>query len=84
MSQLQRHNALILDTNTPDFINEEGVKWWGLDIGDPQDGVAVRIDLPDGTATYGVLKDIGVVYTTKNLEQLMYKFTEYELIRTKK
>lgn len=84
MSDLKRHSPLSLDHDKPDWVNEQGVRWWGLDVGEPQDGIAFRADFPNGDATFGILKDEGVIYETRNLEELCFKFTQLELIRIKR
>ena len=79
-SQLQRHNPLALPAE-PDFTNDLGVKWWGIDIGQAVDGTAVYVVVPDGNRDYLILKDDEIIFGTKNLEALAYHFTVLELVR---
>lgn len=84
MSDLKSHNPLAIGLAKipPDFINPEGVKWWGLDIGAPEDGKAVYVEFPTGARTYAILKDNEIVYDTHSLEFLCGKFEQLKLIRT--
>lgn len=45
MSDLKRHNPLSIGlANTPpDWVSPEGIKWWGVNIGDPQDGHSTQV-----------------------------------------
>lgn len=78
---LKRHNPLGLDISKPDWVNSEGVAWWGIDMGDTKDGYAVRVKGKD-IDEYVILKDGGIIYSTHSLEQLAWKFTEFKLRRT--
>lgn len=73
------YNPFALDVNTdePTFVNEIGVRWWQLDVGDPQDGIAYRVDGP----AYVIVKDRRVIYETMSLEQLCFQFDIYRLNR---
>lgn len=84
MSDIKRHNplALGLHPEPPDWISPEGVKWWGINIGDPQDGHPALIEHPEGNQEYVILDDKGVFYSTHNLEDLAAKFDQLRLIRT--
>lgn len=84
MSDLKRHNVFSLP-DEPDWTNSDGVKWWGLDIGDPQDGQAVYVEFPNGDAKYAILTEKhGIIYDTNLLENILFEFDKYKLIRTLK
>jgi hypothetical protein len=38
-SDLKRHNPFDLPEK-PDWVNPDGIKWWGINIGDEKDGIA--------------------------------------------
>lgn len=86
MSDLKRHNPLSLGLHPepPDWVSPEGVKWWGINIGDPQDGHVVLIEQSEGDQEYVILNDKGVFYATRNLQSLASKFDQLRLIRTMK
>lgn len=73
------YNPLSLNVNEdePTYTNEVGVRWWQLDLGDPQDGVAFRVD----GDVYVIVKDRKVIYETHNLEQLCFQFDVLRLVR---
>ncbi|WP_152467710.1 hypothetical protein [Gordonia terrae] len=79
-SDLKRHNPFALPSE-PDFTNEIGVKWWGINAGRAEDGTAVYVEAPDGDRDYLILKDGEVLYGTKSLEALFYRFTVLEHLR---
>ena len=83
MSDLKRHNPLSLGLSPkpPDFTNDTGYKWWGIDIGDLQDGVAALVEAPDGSREYVIMDERGVFYATHSLEYLAGKFDQLRLIR---
>lgn len=80
MSKLQRHNPFDLPSES-DWTNEQGTKWWGLDIGVPTDGIAAYVEAPNGERMYVILDEGGVFYETSSLEALCFKFDEFRLSR---
>jgi hypothetical protein len=75
-------NPLSLDINTekPTFVNEIGIEWWQLGIGHKADGTAFRIEGGD-VSEYVIVIDRKVVYSTRSLEGLMFKFDALRLDR---
>ena len=80
MNQLLRHNPFALP-EAPDFVNDIGVKWWGVDIGEPADGTAVYVEDPSGDTDYLILRDGEIIYGTRSLDQLAWHFTVLERLR---
>ena len=80
-SQLQRHNPFGLPKE-PDFINDVGVKWWGINIGDQTYGTAVYVEAPNGDSDYLIIKDGEIIYGTKGVEALAWRFTILEKLRS--
>ncbi len=60
----------------PDLVNEQGVKWWAIDL---RDGVDIYLaELPDGERTYVVIDGGEVVHETPALDSAG---TRAELLR---
>jgi hypothetical protein len=79
------HAPLSIDADTPpDFVNEEGVKWWQLtDHGHTAtDGVPFLVERPTGEQEYVIVADGAVVYSTGNLEVLYTHLDMLMLART--
>jgi hypothetical protein len=83
MSKLGRHNPLTLPKE-PDWTNDQGTKWWGLDVGDPTDGSAAYVEAANGGRMYVILDEGGVIYETKSLEGLCFEFDKLRILRVMK
>lgn len=78
---MKLYNPLSISLDKPSFINDEGVKWYAVDVGDRKYGTAFYVVKPDGNRSYVVIKNDKPVYIESfSLEQLMYWYTQQELM----
>lgn len=81
MSDLKRHNVFGIDHTKPDWVNPDGNKWWGLDVGDIQDGQPAYVEFRWGEKFYVILDKNGVFYETQSFEALAGKMEQLRIIR---
>lgn len=80
---MKKYNPLVIDKSSPTFVNDEGVKWWAIDMGKEEYGQAYYVEKSDGERQYVVVKDHEIIYVeTNTLESLAWWFTTQELLVT--
>jgi hypothetical protein len=85
MAATTKFSPMVLDRakDAPAFVNDEGTKWWAIDVGDPLFGQSFLAETLSGEVSYIVIKGSGPVYLTGGLEQLCCWFTMQELLEGK-